>query len=277
MGQEVSDAHQLASKASVWRSKSEAVQMRVEDLESALTRQAERRSDLVAAYWPVMLRLRVAEGVVRALDEQIRALGLEPAAAMPRPPPGAEAAEEAAARMAASGGSAVVALGVEGGGHWVGEAGADHLGLEESGAADLRLAAVVGVGGAFTSSQPPQQQPAQRQQRAQQQQEDQQRQTQQQQLQQQQGGAVAASQGAGGDAAGCQALEAQLIAAREEHDRLSRSWLLLQDEYWVQKERVMALKVEAGQLRSGWRAAEEKLQKVGVGAGLGREGEGACL
>jgi hypothetical protein len=103
---------------------------------------------------------------------------------------------------------------------------------------------------------------------------------QQQQQQQQEESSSESSSGGGGDVSGqgeeggASSLEEQLSAARQEHERLARAWLLLQDEYWRQKERGMALEIEAGQLRGSWRAAEEKLEKVRGRAWRGRNEKG---
>ncbi|KIY93604.1 hypothetical protein MNEG_14359 [Monoraphidium neglectum] len=255
---ELAAASQISAKASAWRSASEAAQMRVEDLEADLSRQAERRGDLVAAYWPVMARLRAAERAARALEAQLRGAGLEPAAALPHALPGEDAAA-AALEAAASGlGEAASGAGARGGPAAVAADQPRAKGHESAAEGSAVGASCAGEGVNPVSDSLQQQQ----------------------QQQQQEESSSESSSGGGGDVSGqgeeggASSLEEQLSAARQEHERLARAWLLLQDEYWRQKERGMALEIEAGQLRGSWRAAEEKLEKAVEEAAAARAAAG---
>jgi hypothetical protein len=51
---------------------------------------------------------------------------------------------------------------------------------------------------------------------------------------------------------------------KQELQQLQDSYLLLQDEYWRQKDRLMALEIEAGQLRVSTEHAQATAAQVGV-------------
>jgi hypothetical protein len=227
------EGRRLTDRAAGWRARSEATQMRVEDLEAALTRQSERRSDLVAAYWPVMLRLRAAERVVVALDRQLREAGLAPAAAMPAAPEGAAAAEEAAAAAAAL----AAAVGGE----------------EQPGAGspeDATVALGRHQGADECSSESDGNQPQQRDDDSQEAAGSEPRQE-----QQPSTSAPEAQQ----EPQHQQRPSEELLALKRDHDHLTTAWHLLQDEYWRQKDYIMALEIRAGQLEGSCRAAEANL------------------
>jgi hypothetical protein len=51
---------------------------------------------------------------------------------------------------------------------------------------------------------------------------------------------------------------------KQELQQLQDSYLLLQEEYWRQKDRLMALEIEAGQLRVSTEQAQATAAQVGL-------------
>lgn len=232
--------------------------MRVEDLEADAARQAERRGDLVAAYWPVMARLRAAEAVAARLSSQLQAAGLDPEAALPELG-GADSAAEAAAAaaVAAADGEAAPEAGAAGPGSAAGAAAA--ASAVSRAALGTRTQTEGSLGGSQSAAGPSAAAPAPP-------------------GHNEAGGAADVVAGTGPPAAAAAQQqsgqqERELEEARRERKRLSRAWMLLQDEYWRQKERILALEIEGGAARSGWAAAEERLALVGGPmAGAGERG-----
>jgi hypothetical protein len=272
--EELSAARRSAARSEAWRGRCEALAMRLEDMEASLSRQEGRRGELVAAYWPVMRQLRAAERVALELSAQLRAAGLAPAAALTAGegvPAGMSCNDDAAAAAEAL----TAAVGGEEGAARVEAAAARLLQGQmpltadkcpmpggsmlstpfqqqavESPAASLqpgpastalpgRQASVASAANTLAVAGRNPCSPS--------------------------NAAAAATETSARQQAAVAAPQ-EMQALREDHARLEGAWLLLQDEYWSQKERILGLEVEVGRLGAACKDAQERLHQVGLGS-----------